>query len=59
MHRVSSELAIIVLIIQIFIFFGDESCGTNCVIDKEYLGITIFFNICFLVYAILRNKNDD
>lgn len=58
MHRVPAGLLIIVLIIQIFVLLGDESCGTNCIINKESLAITIFFNVCFLVYAILRNKRE-
>ena len=52
MHRVPIGYAIFFLVIQIFLYFGDGDCGANCVIDKEYLGMTIIANICFLIFAL-------
>lgn len=58
MKRVPVSFAIVVLIIQIFIYFGDDSCGANCVIDKEYLGMTIIANIIFLIIGIVQIIRD-
>lgn len=55
MHRVPVGVAIFFLVVQIFVYFGNDSCGPNCVIDKESLGYTILLNIAFLVYAIYKN----
>lgn len=58
MKRVPVGFAILVLILQIFIYFGDDSCGANCVIDKEYLGMTIIANIIFLIIGIVQIIRD-
>lgn len=60
MKKMPVGFAIMLLIIQIIIYLGDSNCGPNCMINKESLGITIFFNICFVIIGfIISIKNKD
>lgn len=51
MHRVPIWGAISILLIQLFVYFSVD--GSDYIIDKEYLGITIGVNIFFIVVPLI------